>query len=163
MLPGEDAGGTRQSLNGYDSQEPTSACAVAGPMALVVPADLPETSGVKIAVAWYCILVGLLMVAWWANDLRLGAWNRGDRTRGEMGLHLMAEFVTAGLLIASGSAWLAGGSAGDTLVAASLGMLLYTAIVSPGYFLARRDLPGVGMFAVLAALTIAALAATLTS
>ena len=24
----------------------------------------------------YCIVVGVLMAAWWGNDLRLGAWNR---------------------------------------------------------------------------------------
>lgn len=34
-------------------------------------------------------------------------------------------------------------------------MLLYTTIMSPGYFLARHELPVLGMFAVLVALTIA--------
>jgi hypothetical protein len=43
-----------------------------------------------------------LLAAWWANHLRRGAWTRGDRTHGELGLHLTAEFVTAGLLLASG-------------------------------------------------------------
>jgi hypothetical protein len=47
-------------------------------------------------------------------------------------------------------------------VTAGLGMLLYTVIVSPGYFLARRQLPAAGMFGVLAALTVTALAITLT-
>ena len=65
----------------------------------------------------------------WSLSVRLGAWNRGDRTHGELALHLAAEFV-----------------------------LLYTVIVSPGYFLARRDLPVVGMFGILAALTVTALA-----
>ncbi len=116
----------------------------------------------KTAVAWYCIIIGVLMAAWWANDLRLGAWNRGDRTHGELGLHLTAEFVTAGLLIGSGWAWLAVGAAADAWVAVGLGMLLYTVIVSPGYFLARREFSAVGMFGVLAALTVAALAVTLT-
>jgi hypothetical protein len=51
---------------------------------------------VKIAVVWYCIVVGVLLAGVWANDLRRGAWNRGDRTHGELGLHLAAEFVTAG-------------------------------------------------------------------
>ena len=46
-------------------------------------------------------------------------------------------------------------------MAAGLGMLLYTVIASPGYFLARRDLPAVGMFGV-AALTVTALAVALT-
>jgi hypothetical protein len=40
-------------------------------------------------------------------------------------------------------------------------MLLYAVIVSPGYFLARRDMPVVGMFGVLAALTVIALAVAL--
>ena len=98
------------------------------------------------------------MAAWWESDLRLGAWNRGDRTDGELALHLAAEFVTAALLIASGSAWLVTGSGVNALVAAALGMLLYTVIVSPGYFPAGRDLPVVGMFGVLAAPTVTALA-----
>lgn len=130
-------------------------------MAMVAERDLVETSVVKIAVAWYCIVVGVLLAVWWANDLRRGAWNRGDRTHGELALHLAGELVTAGLLIGSGSAWLAAGSAADAWVAAGLGMLLYTVIVSPGYFLARGELPVVGMFGVLAALTVVALAVVL--
>ncbi|HXZ73600.1 MAG TPA: hypothetical protein VEH31_22380 [Streptosporangiaceae bacterium] len=59
-------------------------------------------------------------------------------------------------------AWLAVGAAANAWVAAGLGMLLYTVIVSPGYFPARRELPAVGMFGVLAALTVSALAVTLT-
>lgn len=116
----------------------------------------------KIAVAWYCIVVGVLLAGWWANDLRRGAWNRGDRTHGQLGLHLAGESVAAGLLIASGAAWLAVGAAANAAVAAALGMLLYTVIVSPGYFLARRELPAVAMFGVLVALTVTALAITLT-
>jgi hypothetical protein len=50
------------------------------------------------------------------------------------------------------------GSSANAAVAAGLGMLLYTVIASPGYFLACRELPVVGMFGVLAALTAIALA-----
>jgi hypothetical protein len=90
---------------------------------------------VKTAVAWYCIVVGVLLAVVWANELRWGAWNRGDRTHGEPGLHLAGEFVTAGLLIASGAAWLITGfGSANALMAAGLGMLLYTVIVSPGYY-----------------------------
>ena len=116
---------------------------------------------VKTAVGWYCIIVGAGMALWRANDLRQGAWNRGDRTHGELSLHLAAEFLTAGLLAAAGTAWLAAGPGMAPLVTAGLGMLLYTTIVSAGYFLARRELPVVGMFAVLAALTATALAVIL--
>jgi hypothetical protein len=54
------------------------------------------------------------------------------------------------------------GSSANAAVAAGLGMLLYTVIASPGYFLARRELPVVGMFDVLAALTAIALAVAVT-
>jgi len=40
--------------------------------------------------------------------------------------------------------------------------LLYTVIAGPGYFPARRELPVVGMFGVLAALTATALAVAVT-
>jgi hypothetical protein len=79
---------------------------------------------VKIAVAWYCIIVGVLLAVMWANELRRGAWNRGDRTHGELGLHLAAEFGTAGLLVAAGAAWLVADSGATAVVAAGLGMLL---------------------------------------
>jgi len=72
--------------------------------------------------------------------------------------YLAGEFLTTGLLIASGVTWLAAGSAANGWVAAGLGMLLYTMIVSPRYFLTRRELPAVGMFGVLAVLTVTALA-----
>ena len=84
---------------------------------------------------------------------------RGERRRGEC---LADPAGTAGLLIASGAAWLVAGSGAKALVAAGLGMLLYTVIVSPGYFLARHELPVVGMFGVLAALTVTALVVTVT-
>jgi hypothetical protein len=66
------------------------------------------------------------------------------------------------LLIASGAVWLVAGAGANAAVAADLGMLLYTVIASPGYFLARRELPVVGMFGVLAALTAIALAVAVT-
>jgi hypothetical protein len=46
-------------------------------------------------------------------------------------------------------------------VAVSLGMLLYTSIASSGYFLARRELPVVGMSALIVVLTIIGLVALL--
>ena len=110
---------------------------------------------------WYCIIVGVLMTAWWANELRRGAWNRGDRTRGELGLHLAAEFVTASLLIASGSAWLVVGSARGRLGCSRPGNAAVHRDRESRVFLARRELPVVGMFGVLAALTVVALAVAL--
>jgi hypothetical protein len=60
-------------------------------------------------------------------------------------------------LLAAGGAWLmAGGMTGPAL--AGLGMLLFTVIASPGYFTARHQRALAGHVAVLAVLTIAAIA-----
>ena len=101
------------------------------------------------------------MVAWWAMDIRGGALTRPDRTRIEIGLHLVAELLTAALLVVGGVIVLTGGPAIVALIA--LGMLLYTVIQSPGYFVARGEAGPVAMFAVLALTTVLAMvgAATL--
>lgn len=109
------------------------------------------------AVAFYCLAVGLLMAGWWTQDVRRGAWSRGDRTHAELALHLVAEFVTASWLVASGAALLVAGPRAAAAAGVGLGMLLYTTIVSPGYFVARRELSVTGVFAGLVVLTTIAL------
>jgi hypothetical protein len=113
-------------------------------------------------VAWYAIAVGALMGAWWAIDLSGGALERPDRSRTEMELHLAAEFLTAFALVASGITFLIVGAAATAFTAAALGMLLYTLIVSPGYFMARRQYAPAAIFAVLAVLTLGALLVLIT-
>jgi hypothetical protein len=115
----------------------------------------------RTAVAVYCVAMGLLMLGWWGLALRAGAWERGDRTHAELGLHLTAEFLTAVALIAAGLDELMTAGASDAFLGAALGMLLYTAIVSPGYFVARREWPPVWMFGAIIVLTLVALATLL--
>lgn len=112
----------------------------------------------QVAVASYCVAVAVLMALWWGVEIRDGALNRPDRSRGEIALHLTAELATA-LLLAIGGVLLARGGT-RWLALVGLGMLLYTVIQSPGYFLGRHELGPVVMFAVLGGLTIAAIAAT---
>jgi hypothetical protein len=113
------------------------------------------------AVGIYCISVGVLMLGWWAVELRGGVLSRPDRKPAEIGLHLAAELLTAGWLVAAGAALLAAGAGAIPFAAAGLGMLLYTVVQSPGYFIARREPAPVAMFVVLVALTVAALAVLL--
>ena len=77
----------------------------------------------------------------------------------EIGLHLTAEFVTAALLVAGGIVVLTGGR--TVVLTIALGMLLYTVIQSPGYFLARREWAPVVMFALLGVATVVAILATI--
>jgi ribose/xylose/arabinose/galactoside ABC-type transport system permease subunit len=97
--------------------------------------------------AAYCIAIGVFMVAWWSLDLRRGALRRGDRTPVEIGLHLGAELATAAMLVVGGVVFLTTDARNVALVA--LGMLLYTVIQSPGYFVARNEHAQAAMFGVL--------------
>ncbi|GAA4399053.1 hypothetical protein GCM10023168_05800 [Fodinibacter luteus] len=114
----------------------------------------------QVAVASYCLAVAALMGLWWGVEIRNGAVSRPDRSRGEIALHLAAESATVLLLAIGGIVLGGGGSRWVALV--GLGMLLYTVIQSPGYFVARHELAPVVMFAVLALLTIGAIVATAT-
>lgn len=110
-------------------------------------------------IAGYSIVVGVLMGVWWAIEIRSGALSRPDRSRAEISLHVSAELLTAALLVVGGVILFVSGV--HDLVFVGLGMLLYTVLASPGYFLARRQTAPVAMFAGLAVLTIAVLVGAL--
>jgi hypothetical protein len=105
----------------------------------------------------YSLVVAVLMVGWWGLDLRNGVLRRPDRRLAEIGLHLTAEFATAALLVVGSVSLAMGGP--PTLALVALGMLLYTVVQSPGYFLARRELAPAAMFGVLLVLTLSAIVA----
>jgi hypothetical protein len=66
-----------------------------------------------------------------------------------LAFHLAAEAGAALALLISGAALLGGKPWGRTCSLVALGMLMYTVIVSPGYFAQQGQWPLVGMFAVL--------------
>jgi peptidoglycan/LPS O-acetylase OafA/YrhL len=68
--------------------------------------------------------------------------------------HLAGEFTTAVLLIVGGFGLLTLRRWGYHVFLLALGMLLYTVIVSPGYFGQLGQWVFVGMFAVLVVLTV---------
>ena len=108
-----------------------------------------------IVVAWYEIVVGLVMVALWTVLLvtrQVPQLPAGDR---EIWFHLAAELVTAVLLVAAGVVLLTDAGA-TTLSGVALGALLYTTVASPGYYAARGEWPPVVLFGVLAVATIVA-------
>jgi hypothetical protein len=106
-------------------------------------------------VAWYAVAVGVAIIGWWAVEVRGGVLRRPDRSPGEIGLHVLAEVLAAVGLVVGGVLVLADRTASVLLV--GLGMLLYTVIQSPGYFVARRQWAMVVIFAVLTATTVAAI------
>ena len=82
--------------------------------------------------AVYAIVVGAGMFGQWAFFLGTKRVPELETEPFRIGFHLAGEFLTAIALLIGGAA-----------------LLLYTAIVSPGYFAQRREWPLVGMFAVL--------------
>ncbi len=103
------------------------------------------------------ICIGALMAATWIFFLAAGQVPELQTRPVEIVLHLVAEFATGAMLVASGIAALRRSRTGNLALIAALGMLLYTLIVSPGYYLQRQEWPFVAMFGVLLVISVVAL------
>lgn len=71
--------------------------------------------------------------------------------------HILAELLTATMLITSGAGLFSGSDWAKMLSATSLGMLLYTVINSPGKYAHEDNLPMVAMFTAITILTVVAI------
>jgi hypothetical protein len=101
---------------------------------------------------WFSILVGLLMLAQWGFFLATGQVPETQSEPIRLAFHLVAEAGTALALLISGVALLQKRDWARRCAFIALGMLIYTVIVSPGYFAQQGQWPLVGMFAILLAL-----------
>jgi hypothetical protein len=99
--------------------------------------------------AWYGILVGLLMIAQWTFSILAGGVPEFKNAPWEIAFHLAAEFSTAILLIVGGIAALRSIAWSKPILILSLGMVIYSEIVSPGYFAQLNQWALVVMFAAL--------------
>jgi len=106
-------------------------------------------------VACYAIAVGLGMVGWWTFSLATKQVPELATEPRRIALHLAGEFTTAAALLTGGFALLADAAWATQIALVSLGMLIYTAIVSPGYFLQKGQWPLAVMFAFITALAAA--------
>ena len=112
---------------------------------------------------WYSIIVGLLMIGQWAFFLGAGQVPEAHSAPIALSFHLIAEFATAVSLLTSGYGLLKGKAWGVHAFSVAAGMLVYTVIVSPGYFAQQGQWAFVGMFGVLFVLTAISLANVLRS
>ena len=102
----------------------------------------------KIIVSVYSITMGALIVAFWSVLWASGAVPDLLSRPWEIAMHLTAEFTTAGLLLVSGfGLWFGARWALRVNVFAS-GMLVYSLIQTPGYYLQRNAMIFVVMLAV---------------
>lgn len=103
---------------------------------------------------WYGIIVGLLMIGQWGFFLATGQVPELQNEPFRIVFHLIGEFVTAAGLLVSGLALLKERQWASKAYFVAAGMLLYSVIVSPGYFAQQGQWALVGMFALLLVLAL---------
>ena len=104
---------------------------------------------VRRIVVVYSITVGALMIAMWLFFIFTGNVPEFKTTPYSISLHLFDEFVTAILLIIGGAGLIKKAKWALHIHLISIGMLFYTVIVSPGYYLDQGQVYIPILFAVL--------------
>jgi len=104
------------------------------------------------------IIIGVVMLLQWGFFLLSGQVPELETEPVRIAFHLAAEAVTALSLILAGWLLIQGHPRGRELGLVAFGMLIYTVIVSPGYFAQQGAWPLVAMFAVLLFLAILSIA-----
>jgi len=102
--------------------------------------------------AWYALIVGALMIVQWAFFLATGQVPELQSEPYRIAFHLVGEAVTAIALIGAGIGLLRRRPWGRSVALIAYGLLVYTMIVSPGYFAQSGDWLFVGMFTLLLAM-----------
>jgi hypothetical protein len=96
--------------------------------------------------ALFAMIVGVLMLGQWIFCIGAHQVPELATEPVRLRLHIGAELLTAAALLLTGGGLLLGSSTVRALYPVAIGMLLYTVIVSPGYFAQKRVWPLVGMF-----------------
>lgn len=99
----------------------------------------------KIA-AVYCFFIGISMFGIWSIFLATGTVPEIETKPAEIGLHVVAEILTAASLIIGGFGLLYVKKWGFNVYLFATGLLTYTLIVSPGYYVTRGEAVFVAMF-----------------
>jgi hypothetical protein len=103
---------------------------------------------------WYGVGAGVLILGQWSFFLLAGQVPELETEPIRIGFHLAAELATALALIAAGWAVLRSRAWGRPALLLALGMLIYTVVVSPGYFAQRGEWLPLGLFGLLLALAL---------
>jgi hypothetical protein len=99
--------------------------------------------------AWYGILVGMLMIVQWTFSIVSSGVPEFETAPWAIGFHLAAEISTALALLTGGITSLRSKSWGKPVLLLGLGMVIYSEIVSPGYYAELGNWLFVVMFAIL--------------
>lgn len=103
----------------------------------------------------FAIIVGLGMIGQWTASYISKQIPELTSEPVRIAFHITAEMVTALILIIGGAGLLTKQSWGKEIYLIAIGMLFYTAIVSPGYFAQKGQWAWVGIFSMIILLGIA--------
>ena len=104
--------------------------------------------------ASYAIVVGLAMIAQWSVSYATNKIPELTTEPIRIRFHIAGEVATALSLLAAGIGLLASQRWAPSLYLVAMGMLFYTALVSPGYFAQKGKWAWAAVFAVLIGLGI---------
>lgn len=99
--------------------------------------------------AVFAFVIGFGMIAQWSISYFTRQIPELTSEPIRIKFHLAGEFVTAAALIASGVGLLVAAPWATSLFLVAMGMLFYTAIVSPGYFAQQGKWAWVGIFGIM--------------
>lgn len=99
--------------------------------------------------AIFAIIVGLGMIGQWTASYLSRQIPELAEEPIRIGFHIAAEMITAVALIVSGIAMLTKQAWALYLFLIAMGMLFYTAVVSPGYFAQKGQWGWLGVFCLL--------------
>jgi hypothetical protein len=108
--------------------------------------------------AWYGIVVGLLILGMWSFFLVSDQVPELETEPFRISFHLAAEFTTAISLVTGGIGLIRNLSHARNVYFVATGMLLYSLIVSPGYYAQKGQWAFVVMFTLLIVLTLISVA-----
>jgi len=109
---------------------------------------------IKTVTAIYAILIGASIIGMWTMLYVTGSIPEFNTEPIRIGMHIIAEITTGIILIFGAYGLLNNRKWGYNIYLISMGMLIYTLIVSPGYYAEKGNYFFVGMFAIILFFTI---------
>ena len=104
---------------------------------------------IKTMAATYSILIGVSIIGMWTILYIIGSIPEFDKEPIRIGMHLFAEIAAGIILILGAYGLLSNKRWGYNIYLISMGMLIYTLLVSPGYYAEKGNYLFVAMFAII--------------
>ncbi len=105
----------------------------------------------------FALVVGLLILGLWIVSLATGQVPEARTEPVRLTFHVLAEITTAIALLRAGAELLARRAQARSLFLVASGMLIYSVIVSPGYFAQQGQWAPVALFGILLGLSLLSL------